>query len=46
MNIVSIFLSIWVVMSMGQTDMLWVWTIGILMLVMLITVSMLGGVSD
>ena len=42
MNIVSFFLSIWVVTVMGQTDTLWARATSISMLAMLLTAPILG----
>lgn len=46
MNIVSFFLSIWVVTVMGQTDTLWARATSISMLAMLLTAPILGAISD
>jgi UMF1 family MFS transporter len=46
MNIVSFFLSLWVIEVMGGTDKMWGWTNSISMLAMLLTAPLLGALSD
>ena len=46
MNIVSFFLSFWVIEVMGGTDKMWGWTNSISMLVMFLTAPLLGALSD
>ncbi len=46
MNIVSFFLSLWVIEVMGGTDKMWGWTNSLSMLAMLLTAPLLGALSD
>jgi UMF1 family MFS transporter len=46
MNIVSFFLSLWVIQVMGGTDKMWGWTNSISMLAMFLTAPLLGAFSD
>jgi UMF1 family MFS transporter len=46
MNIVSYFLSVWVIEVMGGTDTLWAWANSAAMLAMVLTAPFLGAASD
>ncbi len=46
MNIVSYFLSVWVIEVMGGTDTLWAWANSAAMLAMVVTAPFLGAASD
>ena len=46
MNIVSFFLSVWVVTVMGHSDTLWAWANSLSMLAMVLTAPFLGAISD
>ncbi|MFC1574859.1 MFS transporter [Gemmatimonadota bacterium] len=46
MNIVSFFLSLWVIDLMGGTDKMWGWANSLSMLAMLLTAPLLGALSD
>jgi UMF1 family MFS transporter len=46
MNIVSLFLGVWVVIEMGGTDTLWARANSISMLMMMLTAPLLGAISD
>jgi len=46
MNIVSFFLSLWIIDVKGGTDTMWAWTNSLSMLAMLFTAPLLGALSD
>ena len=46
MNIVSFFLSLWIINVMGGTDTVWAWANSLSMVAMLLTAPLLGALSD